>query len=202
MDVLLKLVQLFVWPAVAIFALILLRKEIHILFQRLSGMNVKDGSFQFEKFQAQKNSILDVKDSLVEEFRGRRESLTIDQVSALIDQKLRSLDGVARRTMEQEDIRNSKRTKLHEKIKIAREDGVFIEARTQELSSDGIGFRTDTHLNRNEIVTIIPEQSTGQLINKAASPFMIVRVEPMGSEFYYGARVIPPENEESSPTTH
>ena len=182
-----EIITSLIWAGLVLTIVILLRNDISRLFARISNVNIKDGNLKFDTLNAQRKALEEFKESVSLEYKNASESVHVRDLISLMDQKLKGLDGKVQKMVYGQDIRSNLREKHNENIDITRSDGVVVDGRTQDKSMNGIGFISSTHLNRNEVITIVQNKSDSKITDFDSTLFLIKRVEPRGNEFYYGA---------------
>lgn len=182
-----------IWAGLILIVVIMLKKDIRSLLNRLSSLNMTEGRLEFESLKEQIQTVEDIKESFALEYRDNKTDLNAGDVISLMDQKLKSLEGNVQKLISGKDIRSDKRTSFTKNINITRSDGTVISGIAKDISSKGIGFTSSIHLKRNEVVTIAHEESSENLTSVESTLFLIKRIQPRGSEFYYGAKVVIPK---------
>lgn len=182
-----------IWAILILTVVILLKKDIRSLLGRLSSFNMTEGRLEFESLKERIQAIEDIKESFSLEYRDNKTDLNAGDVISLMDQKLKSLEGNIQKLISGKDIRTDKRTSFTKNINITRSEGAIVGGIAKDISGKGIGFTSSTHLKRNEIVSIVQEESSENLTNVESTLFLIKRIQPRGNEFYYGAKAVIPK---------
>jgi hypothetical protein len=177
--------QALIWPVTIFFILFILRKDLRLLLKHFS--TAEDFNLSLGPLTFQAKAMREILRSLDVEFPEQR----IDKadIEALINSKIRGIQGALEYKTTQADVRDGSRTEVNEKIKITRKDGSTAQGFARNVSPDGIGFRSSVRLRRNETVSISPAEQQISVPVSLPNPVMIVRAEPMGAEFYYGAKI-------------
>ena len=176
-----------IWASLILTIVILLKKDVGGLIGRVSGFNVRNGNVEFEAIKEQRKAVAEVKESIELEYRDITACINVSNFLLLMNQKLKDLD---RNMMPGGDIRSTTRIKHKKGISIARSNEEVATGHTEDVSNNGLGFVSSTHLKRNEIVNISTSDSAEPRL------FLIKRVEPMGKAFLYGAKAVIPKTTE------
>jgi hypothetical protein len=181
----LPLIKAAIWGIVVVISVILLRKELREIFQRLTGTDEVELNLQYLSIQAK--TMRELQRSLDIGFT----DLTVSkaELSALVETKLKSIQAAMEHTLSKSDLREGPRLEVNQPIKIKSMDGRLSDGFALDISEAGIGFKSGGRLNFHEIVEILPADPENPLPTNDHSQVRIVRVEQASEGYYYGASV-------------
>lgn len=181
----LPLIKTGMWGVIVLLGLIILRKELRELIHRVADSDQIEMSLGFLSVQAK--TMREFQRSLDAGFVD--EAVSKDQIEALVETKLKSIQAAMEHTISKTDIRDNPRTEVNQKIKIKCCDGQMVDGIALDVSEAGIGFKSDSRLNFQEVVEISAADPGQPLPSQGHSQVRIVRVEQAKQGYYYGASV-------------
>jgi hypothetical protein len=178
-----NLIGVIIWPLVSLVAILVLRRPLITLLNRISSsseVNMSVGSLSI-----QAKAMREIHDSIGVGFaEGMIDKKSIE---ALIDTKIRSIQSAIEYEATRQEIRDDPRLQSSELIKIVKEDGSVIDGETLDISNAGIGFKSKGRLNFHETVQIVPSKEDAVDKNPVWEKLKIVRIEESHEDFHYGA---------------
>lgn len=180
-----EFIKVLVWPSVALTTLFILKTPLINILNKISSASEVNMSVGNLSIQAK--AMREIHESIG---IGFSESVVNKQeVKALIDAKIRSIQSAMEYELNQTEVRTDPRIIKSEPIKIKRENGEEFEGETMDISNAGISFKSQGRINFHEPVQINPVNETSQEENSLWGLLKIVRIEQSQEGFYYGARV-------------
>ncbi len=184
---LMPLFQTIVWAVLACILVFALRTEVKKLLDRFSA--AEDLQMSMGALKVQAKTMRDLHRTIGAGFPDG--TITKDELDALLDIKIKSIQAAMEHTLTKDDGREEVRIPVNEKIKIIRRDGKVVYGTTIDASDAGIGFRSEHRLRFGEIVKIKPRSPGERLPGNIVDPMRIVRIEESRGGFHYGAAVHP-----------
>lgn len=181
----LPLIKTAIWGIVVIVSVILLRKELHALIQRVAGSQEIEMNLGLLSVQAK--TMRELQRSLDIGFTD--ETVSKAELEALVETKLKSIQAAMEHTLSKSDIREGPRLEVNQPIRIKCSGGQMVDAIALDISDAGIGFKSSGRLNFNKIVEILSADPENPLPSNNHSQVRIVRVEQASEGYYYGASV-------------
>jgi PilZ domain-containing protein len=181
------LFQTLIWAVLACILVFGLRKELRKLLDRLTA--AEDLQMSLGSLKVQAKTMRDLHRTIGAGFPDG--TITKDELDALLDLKIKSIQAAMEHTLTKGDGREETRIPVNEKIKIIRRDGKVVYGTTIDASEAGIGFRSEHRLRFGEIVKIKPRSPEEKLPGNIVDPVRIVRIEESRGGFHYGATVYP-----------
>jgi hypothetical protein len=187
LEVLQPLLQTLVWALIIMLAVLILKREIRSIFDKLltaQDVNLKVGPLSFEA-----KAMREIRKEIDAEFPG--EMIRKIDIDNLIENKIKSLHGSMERKLAQSDLRKSKRNPTDGKIKIVRDDGSSYFGTLLDISKSGIGFLTNKMLTRGETVEILVGESPDST-SPVRLPEMVkvVRMSKTINGYLYGCAIV------------
>ena len=150
LEVLQPLLQTLVWALIILLAVLILRREIRSIFDKL--LTAQDVNFKVGPLSFEAKAMREIRKEIESEFPG--EMIRKIDIDNLIENKIKSLHGSIERQVTNSDLRTSVRNPTNESIKITRDDGSSHLGTLIDISKSGIGFLTQKLLTRGETVGI------------------------------------------------
>lgn len=172
-------------PGVTIIIVLILWKELKVVLKRLSSaeeLRTSIGSLSIEA-----KAIKELQRSVHIGLPG--DMIRKTEVEALIDTKLRSIRSLIEYHSAGLDARALPRIVDSIKVKITNGAGEVFMGETVDVSSAGIGFKSDAKLRFNEIVEVAPADPQHPLTYFTFDKVRIVRIKESKEEYHYGAAI-------------
>ena len=180
-----ELITVLVWPSIALITIFILKKPLTNILNKISSAG--EVSMSVGNLSVQAKAMREIHDSIGVGFS--ESMVDKQQVKALIDAKIRSIQSAMEYELNQTEVRTDPRIVKSELIKIKRENGEEFEGETLDISNAGIAFKSQGRIDFHEPVQIQPTNEPSQEENSFWKKLKIVRIEQSQEGFYYGARV-------------
>jgi hypothetical protein len=180
-----QILELSIWPILAIAVVLILRNSINKVMNRISSAD--DLKMSLGSLSIQAKAMRELNQSIDLGFNDT--TLKKSQIEALIDAKIKSIQAAIDFEITKTEIRSDPRSIESKEILITTEDGEDFTGQTMDISEAGVGFRSNARFGFHDIVAIKmgPEQDSVRAKKSRASLLKIVRIEQAKEGFYYGA---------------
>lgn len=176
------LLQTLVWTLLILLAVLVLRREIRTLVNRI--LTAQDISLKAGPLSLEAKATREIRNTIQTEFSGN--TITKAEIENLLDEKLRSLHGTIERELASSELRSSERHPASGNILFTRDDGTKYSGTLLNVSKGGVGFSSEKLLRRSEILKVGDVDLTSDAPVEIPQAVKIVRMGSTNGGYLYG----------------